>query len=108
MKVITILPGGSPEKREMICGLEELQRFVGGNIEIVPIDDTGLLAVINEEGKLIDLRATALSPYLHDILCGPVVIVRADWGGDLLSVRDSDLPRVRRILLPCFSREVRF
>lgn len=38
--------------------LEEMQKYVGGLIEIIPLDGDGLeekLLVVNEEGKLINL-----------------------------------------------------
>ena len=38
--------------------LEEMQKYVGGLIEIIPLDGAGLegkLLVVNEEGKLINL-----------------------------------------------------
>ncbi len=38
--------------------LEEMQKYVGGLIEIIPLDGEGLedkLLVVNEEGKLINL-----------------------------------------------------
>lgn len=39
-----------------ICGLKEMQELVGGYIQIVPLSDTEpVLAVMNEEGKLLDL-----------------------------------------------------
>ena len=38
--------------------LEEMQKYVGGLIEIIPLDGEGLedkLLVVNEEGKLVNL-----------------------------------------------------
>lgn len=53
--------------------LEELQSFVGGSIEVVPLTD-GEYMVVNEEGKLRNLpyNSTATKVY-NDAL---------DWEGD--------------------------
>lgn len=61
--------------------LEELQGFVGGFIEIVPINPSQIM-VINEEGKLNDLPINALATnalYLAmgdfcDVIVGDVLI----------------------------------
>lgn len=47
--------------------LEELQKFVGGYIEIVYLDDS--LMVVNEEGKLmgLELNRAATNLYRHYI-----------------------------------------
>lgn len=62
--------------------LEELQKYVGGIIQIVGTKK-GLLMVINEEGKLFNLQknhiATGLYEYgEEDIVVGDVVIIDKD------------------------------
>ena len=58
--------------------LEELQKYVGGLIEIVRTKD-GKPMIINEEGKINDLpvnqKATAIYPYNeYDFIVGDVLI----------------------------------
>jgi hypothetical protein len=59
--------------------LEELQKYVGGNIQIVKTNDDRLM-IINEEGKIFDLdinrRATKLYEYGScDIIMGDVLVI---------------------------------
>lgn len=77
-----------------IPGLEQLQAYVGGNIEVVPSmfgDD--VLILVNEEGKLDGLRynevaSLALRSDLLDMLVGDAVLVKAV--GDELCGFDED------------------
>ena len=62
--------------------LEELQKYVGGLIEIVRTKD-GKPMIINEEGKINDLpinqKATAIYPYNeYDFIIGDVLICQED------------------------------
>lgn len=53
LSVIEVIP-----KNGRYFTLEELQGYVGGRIEIIPLEKEGLdncLLVVHEEGKLIDL-----------------------------------------------------
>ena len=61
--------------------LDELQKFVGGYIEVVPLDRTGEIMVLNEEGKLIGLppnmNATAYlaqNSRFADFIVGDVLV----------------------------------
>jgi len=55
--------------------LEDLQRAVGGYIEILSLGDKMYL-VVNEEGKLQNLHTNeaATMIYGHDIIVGPAVL----------------------------------
>lgn len=53
MRVIGMRVGKKPELVE-IEGYDGMKEYVGGWIEAVPIGD-GLIAIVNEEGKLHDL-----------------------------------------------------
>lgn len=54
---------------------EELKEFVGGYIEIVPINDHKIM-VINEEGKLNNLPVNHIASllYKYDTICGNVLV----------------------------------
>lgn len=99
MKCIKIEPGRAPEVSDVANTLKAMQAFVGGPIEAVRLGDTGLVAVVNEEGRLLDLPYTGclrIRPIQDEILCGPVLIVRAALEA-FGPVRDGDLERVLRI-----------
>lgn len=54
---------------------EELKEFVGGYIEIVPINDHEIM-VVNEEGKLNNLPVNYIASllYKYDAICGNVLV----------------------------------
>ncbi len=63
--------------------LDELQKFVGGYIEVIPAREEGYILVINEEGKLEGLpfngRATDLADiYLWDCIVGDALLCKSD------------------------------
>jgi hypothetical protein len=63
--------------------LEAFQKLVGGYIEVVRLDE-GICAVINEEGKLLDLEPNIL--LRHDYLAGTVVLVTTDGEGEFAGI----------------------
>ena len=69
-------------KREKPFSLEELQKLVGGYIELVPVGKKYL--VVNEEGRILDLplnvNASALvAPYGYDCIVGDAVLTEKRW-----------------------------
>ena len=65
--------------------LDELQKFVGGYIEVVNCKEEGMILVINEEGKFLDLPWNSLASRLADIhFCDYIV-------GDALLCRDEEV-----------------
>lgn len=58
--------------------LEELQGFVGGPIEIVPVPGTNDIIVLHEEGKLegqpMNEKATRLYANPYDCIVGNVLV----------------------------------
>lgn len=76
LEVIDVTPENGTD-----FSLEELQGFVGGFIEIVPLTG-GQIMVINEEGKLNDLPVNALAtnalylarPAFCDVIVGDALI----------------------------------
>ena len=74
----------SPEKEAGKFSLKQLQKAVGGYIEVVPkhpeseLPD-GWLALANEEGLLRDLKVNERASFaLKQQLVGPVLIMRED------------------------------
>lgn len=67
--------------------LKNLQRTVGGNIEVVPVDARGALIICNEEGKLKCLEPNfCLGPYMANDLIRGTVIVCGSEGEDFADV----------------------
>lgn len=84
IKVIVKLPGELPEVRTIPNTLEALQEIVGGYIETVTVA-TDLVAIVNEEGRLMEL------PYnVHlcgEPIVGPLIFAGVD-GDELCDVPD--------------------
>ena len=70
--------------------LKELQRGVGGNIEIVnvkdPVDGRKLRLVIDDEGKIkgkrVNLRASLLYGRFYDCIVGDAILGKEIWTDD--------------------------
>ena len=74
MKAIVIHPGQAPFTKDIPNNLSALQAEVGGYIETVPVA-TGVVALVDEEGKLKRKPATVLG------LVGTVVLVGFSGAG---------------------------
>ena len=89
MRVITLRPGETPKYNEIpsyLDLLQALQHFCKGYIETVEIKD-GILAIVNEEGRLLGMDIACVVPSIRQSLCGPVVFCRHDdCGQGLLCV----------------------
>ena len=90
MNVIKILPGREPEMADIDNTLKALQQAVGGYIETVTLPRTGLVVIVNEEGRL-----------MGQLLVGTVLVVRAAPGAeDFSGVRACDLGLIRACWVP--------
>ena len=82
IKGLLIKPDEIPSLIEFEESLENLQRYVGGNIEIIqPFEDDDVDVIINEEGKLNGLplnRLLTSKGNIIDALMGDILIVGAD------------------------------
>lgn len=102
MITIRILPGREPELHEVENELSALQAAVGGYIETVTLPDSGLVVIVNEEGRYLGLPLNGmlnLRPLWHSVLIGTVLIARVS-GEEFASVRPSDLDYIRRFWRP--------
>ena len=89
MLVLMIEPGKAPRRLELSHSLEEMQKAVGGFIQILyPFEDPVAL-VCNEEGKLLGLPANRAlrdeSGAVYDIMCGPSFLCGAPPDSDTLA-----------------------
>lgn len=103
--VIPTDPTKAPQQ-VTVCGLEELQKRVGGYIQFIPVDRPDVALYCNEEGKIHGLapnpRATAaFRRYLSegDYLAGPVVVAGQDPDtGDLIDLPE-DVQKTFRFIV---------
>lgn len=95
MKVIKILPGHEPALNDIENSLAAFQQAVGGYIETVTIPRTGLVVIVNEEGRLLDLTPNGvlnIGLLTGQLLMGTVLVARVAPGSeDFSSARDCDL-----------------
>ena len=92
MRCLIVRPYMKPEAGEIRNELEDLQKAVGGYIEVVPLSETAAI-VCNEEGKLLNLRPnrwiiTRGSTDVKDVLRGTFLIVGVD-GEEFTSLTDA-------------------
>ena len=75
MNVIKIAPGHEPVMADINNTLADLQQAVGGYIETVTLPRTGLVVIVNEEGRLLDLPENGV------LNIGPLMGPAAGWHG---------------------------
>lgn len=90
MRIVMVEPGKPAYVTEIPHTLEAEQKAVGGLIEIVYLDDGGIL-VCNDEGKLRGLEGNRRLDN-GSIIAGPFFIV-GDGGEDFRSLTDPEVNR---------------
>ena len=93
IKVLALLPMEPPKVVELDYTLEAMQKFVGGNIECLPLCDLGaeFTLVCNDEGKLLNLTPNRLLWNGADYLAGPGFIAGTDGEGNLTSLPPQEM-----------------
>ena len=96
IKGLLIKPDETPSLIEFEESLENLQRYVGGNIEIIqPFEDDDVDVIINEEGKLNGLplnRLLTSKGNIIDALMGDILIVGANnETGETISIPEEKI-----------------
>ncbi len=78
--------------------LEAKQKLVGGLIEVVSFEeDTDLLIVCNEEGKIIGLPPNTLFDF--DYIAGDYFVIGDDWeNGDFKSITDEQIAKAKSFI----------
>ena len=88
MLVLMIEPGKAPRRLELSHSLEEMQKAVGGFIQILYPFGEPVALVCNEEGKLLGLPANRAlrdeSGAVYDIVCGTFFLCGAPPDSDML------------------------
>lgn len=100
IKCLVVSPNKEPELVMLDNTLEAFQSAVGGYIECLPIrDNSGVVMVLNEEGKLLGLpqcRSLACVGFF-DVVCGDFVIVGSDEYGDFASLTDEQVSKYKEV-----------
>jgi hypothetical protein len=88
IKAIRMRPDEEPEEIQIENELRALQAEVGGYIETLPLGE-GVIAVVNEEGKLEQLAPNCL--LRGDLILGPILLVGVR-GEDFCSIPEGYEP----------------
>lgn len=104
MQVIRIEVGHEPRLIEMENTLKAFQEAVGGYIETVTLERTGLVVIVNEEGKLMGLPLNGMlniGRLIGEPLAGTVLVARVDYETeDFSGVRACDLGLIQDCWVP--------
>lgn len=85
-------PGKPIEFREVEDELKTYQGLVGGYIEVARTNLLDIMAIVNEEGKLLDLEPNIDVGY--DVLVGTVIFV-GEGGDNFVSLTDEDVEDIK-------------
>ena len=89
MLVLMIEPGEAPRRLELNHSLGEMQKVVGGLIQILYPFDEPVALVCNEEGKLLDLPLNRAKKkkkgQIYDIVSGTFFLCGAPADSDTLT-----------------------
>lgn len=95
IKGLLVKPYELPEEIEFENTLEAKQHLVGGYIEcLYPEDDTSVVFVCNEEGKINGMTLNRFIGY--DIIAGPFLILGDDYeNGDFKSLTNNQIKKYK-------------
>ena len=88
MKILIVEPNKAPYESFLDYNLEAMQKIVGGNIEVVNLEQNTAL-VCNEEGKLDGLEGNRRVG--HDVIAGTFFIVGDNNEGEFISLTDEQI-----------------
>jgi len=95
IRIIACRCGEDPKVEEINEGLETMQEFVGGWIEMVGLG-SGVSLVCHEEGKLIGLPFNRRIFGGREVIAGDCFLVRVDEEGECISVTDEDIEKYKQ------------
>lgn len=105
LKILVIEPGEEPRVQEIEHTLAEMQKVVGGMLEMACVFPDGVDIWSNEEGKLIGLapqlgRFNPLARF-GDLYSGTLFLARKNDEGKTLSLTDADIKKYRKVFKLC-------
>ena len=88
MLVLVVEPGNVPNTREITNSLQEMQKVVGGMVQVIyPFPNQKIALVCNEEGLLLGLPPNRglrdEDGALYDIVCGTFFLCGASASGEV-------------------------
>lgn len=90
MTILVVEPGKYPYRKEIPSTLEEMQKVVGGLIEIIyPWQNSPAALICNDEGKSF-MPFNRYLPSIKDIICGTFFICDGS-GDDLQTLGEKDM-----------------
>lgn len=101
IQVLMCRVGKEPAYTIINNDLKSMQKAVGGHIEIVRLGRTALIAVVNEEGRLLGLapnRAIRMSNRVEGIV-GDFFIAKGVPDGSIASITEEDVELIHSKLL---------
>ncbi len=99
LRAVVKEPGKPAEVRMLTDEYTVYRELVGGLIETVPLPDIeGVIAVLNEEGKLINLDPNIFLPEYNDLLVGTFLVVGDSRYGDFKSLTAAQIEQVTRYI----------
>ena len=95
MLVLMIEPGKAPRRLELNHRLEEMQKAVGGSVQILYPFGEPVALVCNEEGKLMGLEGNRRVG--NDIIAGTFFLAGDTSTGDFCSLTEEQLERFQKL-----------
>lgn len=93
IKVLVKKVGQDPVEKTIKNDLEPLQEIVGGNIECVGLGNN-IALVLNEEGKLINLKPNFMLGV--ETIVGDCLFVKTDFStGEFVSLDDKEIKQIK-------------
>ena len=91
IRIVVAEPGKLPAVSFITDSLPDMQRIVGGYIELFETTESGIDLFCNEEGKLFHLECNRFFPEIRDIVCGSIIAVGHDEEGASISLTDEQV-----------------
>lgn len=101
MRILIVEPEKAPKEYELVDGLKEMQRIVGGYIQAIYPFPEEVALICNDEGKLQGLPLNRglrdEQGKLYDIICGTFFLCGAPFDGEnFTSLTPVQLERFQR------------
>lgn len=91
IRIVVVEPGKLPVVSFISDSLKDMQKIVGGYIELFETTESEIDLFCNEEGKLIGLECNRFFPELQDIVCGPIIAIGHDEEGASISLTEEQV-----------------
>jgi len=93
IKILVVEPNKEPYPLKIECTLENLQNIVGGQIEVVALEEN-IDLICNDKGKLLNLEMNRAIK--NDIICG-TFIISGQYKGEIVSLNDKQIEKYTEI-----------